>query len=222
MWLDHGGWNKKASHALDTVHPAVFLVAAMTSGGGRFGVPSLRLTRHMRWIDLAQPSSQEVSSIFKTLLLHAWGEGSAPAVLDLLVGRETAIFQRRANDTGKEHLSLSLVLRAALPAPPSADMSESDSGASGRESLDVSFDDEETFGLWVAAMRHLLSRLQQRAMHLLRGSRHRITVATRPGAQPGAAKRTLRDAIATQQQHQHQFPPVQHHGRARQRLQQHG
>ena len=41
-------------------------------------------------------------------------------VVELLVGRESTIFKRRANETGNEHLSLSLVLTGALPMPPSA------------------------------------------------------------------------------------------------------
>lgn len=79
-------------------------------------------------------------------------------VVELLVGRETPIFQRAGNDAGgSEHLSLSLVLSAAQR-------------SAGRESLDVSFGEggEETFGLWVAALRHLLSK--GKPTQLIRGS----------------------------------------------------
>lgn len=83
-------------------------------------------------------------------------------VVELLVGRETAIFNRRGNDEGNEHLSLSLKLMGSLPAPPSGTGVPAEQPNAGRESLDVSFDSEETFGLWVAALRHLLLQLQQR------------------------------------------------------------
>jgi hypothetical protein len=79
-------------------------------------------------------------------------------VVELLVGRETPIFQRAGNDAGgSEHLSLSLVLSAAQR-------------SAGRESLDVSFGEggEETFGLWVAALRHLLNK--GKPTQLIRGS----------------------------------------------------
>ena len=79
-------------------------------------------------------------------------------VVELLVGRETPIFQRAGNDAGgSEHLSLSLVLSAAQR-------------TAGRESLDVSFGEggEETFGLWVAALRHLLNK--GKPTQLIRGS----------------------------------------------------
>ena len=75
-------------------------------------------------------------------------------VVELLVGRESNVFSRRANDVGNEHLSLSLVLRGALPAPPSAD-DAAEPVSTGRETLDVSFSCEEHFGLWVAAMTSL-------------------------------------------------------------------
>ena len=98
------------------------------------------------------------------------GSGSAPLrilqlneVVELLVGRDSSVFKRRANDTGNEHLSLSLVLRGALPAPPSAG-GKSDAPEPTRETLDLSFDDELDFGLWVAALRHLLKK-QQTSSH---------------------------------------------------------
>ena len=71
-------------------------------------------------------------------------------VVELLIGRESAVFQRRANDTGQEHLSLTLKLVASLPAPPSPDDGgggeASPTSARDRETLDLSFDSEEHFG----------------------------------------------------------------------------
>jgi hypothetical protein len=81
--------------------------------------------------------------------------------VEIVVGRESAAFQRRANDTGLEHLSLTLKLMAALPAPPSADGDDKeDDPSSSRETLDVSFGSEEQFGLWVAALRYLIKHRQ--------------------------------------------------------------
>ena len=45
---------------------------------------------------------------------------STSEIVELCIGRESAIFQRRANDSGHEHLSLTLRLMASLPAPPIA------------------------------------------------------------------------------------------------------
>ena len=84
-------------------------------------------------------------------------------VVELLVGRETAVFHRSSSTAGGlEHLSLSLKLMGSLPPPPSeADMSAPvEQHLAGRESLDLSFESEETFGLWVAALRHLLRKRQ--------------------------------------------------------------
>ena len=52
--------------------------------------------------------------------------------------------QRKTKAPGKEHLSLSLQFERG---PHTKD---------GRDTLDLSFEDEETFGLWVAALRTLL------------------------------------------------------------------
>ena len=66
-------------------------------------------------------------------------------ITDLLVGRESAVFQKqRAGEKGAVHLSLSLVL------------------AIGRESFDLSCADEEQFGYIVAAIRALLAERSER------------------------------------------------------------
>ena len=79
---------------------------------------------------------------------------STSEIVELCIGRESAIFQRRANDSGHEHLSLTLRLMASLPAPPIAHdappLAASPSGE--RQTLDVSFENEEQFGLWVAGL----------------------------------------------------------------------
>ena len=56
----------------------------------------------------------------------------------------------------KAHVSLTLVLLGNLPTMPTADGGEPAPKVEARETLDVSFDDEETFGLWVAALRALM------------------------------------------------------------------
>ncbi len=105
-------------------------------------------------------------------------------VVELLVGHESAAFKqhmnracagsRRETDAGaaKAHLSLSLVLMSALAQPPSEmdDAAEHGVGAGGsrsRATLDVSFEDEETFGLWVAALRALLDEGRKTCLPLL-------------------------------------------------------
>ena len=84
-------------------------------------------------------------------------------VVELLVGRESAVFKRRKDKDkdDNEHLSLSLVTKGALPAPPSADGEDEPDPTGGRETLDVSFDSDENFGLWLAALKYLLTRNQQ-------------------------------------------------------------
>ena len=61
--------------------------------------------------------------------------------IELLVGCNTAAWQR-AGLHGNAHRSLSLLTASALPARPDG---YADHG--GRESLDVSFDDDELFGI---------------------------------------------------------------------------
>ena len=96
-------------------------------------------------------------------------------VLELWVGHQSEIFQRHihtsmtsgrsmrdAMASGKQtlagpHVSFSLLLRSSLPAPPDEDGLGPPAAASDRETLDLSCDDEEQFGLCVAALRALLS-----------------------------------------------------------------
>ena len=75
--------------------------------------------------------------------------------LSLLVGRESEVFHRRANESsgGGEGLSLSLVLK--LPAALDEGVAD-EHPTDGRPTLDLSFEDDETFGLWVAALRALI------------------------------------------------------------------
>ena len=94
----------------------------------------------------------------------------------LLVGRESEVFKRyrgRLSAPGRDYLSLSLRFHeggsgaSASSSPPAQYKVRGGMGPAGggvepgsrRESLDVSFDDEVTFGLWVAALRALLRRL---------------------------------------------------------------
>ena len=67
--------------------------------------------------------------------------------------------------TPASHLFLSIVLMGALPPRPDEIDDAADDAADligERATLDVSLDDEETFGLWVAALRELLAEGQQR------------------------------------------------------------
>ena len=89
-------------------------------------------------------------------------------IVELCVGRESAVFKRRANDTGHEHLSLTLRLMGSLPAPPGAGDSSGSPPGPSRETLDVSFESDEHFGLWVAALRHLLKKQQDERSALKR------------------------------------------------------
>jgi len=91
-------------------------------------------------------------------------------VVELLVGLESAIFQRTSlRVPPAEHLSLSLILKASLPAPPSADTVESRGWQ--RQSVDISIGNEEEFGLWVAALRTLIRELQELAAGNLEATR---------------------------------------------------
>lgn len=96
-------------------------------------------------------------------------------VLELWVGHQSEIFQRHIHTSmtsgkamrdalasGKQtlagpHVSFSLLLKSSLPAPPDEDGLGPPAAASDRETLDLSCDDEEQFGLCVAALRALLS-----------------------------------------------------------------
>ena len=93
-------------------------------------------------------------------------------VTRLLVGRESQVFERfrgvvkDATKAGIPHLSISLKLDPSgggrYGAGPYSRSSSSfsndplDRPSSARETLDVSFDDETVFGLWVAALRELI------------------------------------------------------------------
>uniref|UniRef100_A0A7S3ERC3 PPPDE domain-containing protein n=1 Tax=Haptolina ericina TaxID=156174 RepID=A0A7S3ERC3_9EUKA len=99
-------------------------------------------------------------------------------VLELLVGQTSAVFRRNAAEeacrsSAQEHLSLTLVLMASLPTPPSEAHDEhgrrlavemEPSGSGERQSLDIVCSEEEEFGLWVAALRALLDELQAAAV----------------------------------------------------------
>ena len=66
---------------------------------------------------------------------------------ELCVGHESDVFQRLASrETAVAHMSLTLKMA-----------SQSERAIKGRETLDLSCDDEETFGLWVAALRALIA-----------------------------------------------------------------
>ena len=90
----------------------------------------------------------------------------------MAIGRESLVFERFAQKTGfkpgqvrgQEHLSISLALSTEAATRSSHGDTEkhdtrarrSSGSSSGRDTLDVSFEDDEAFGLWVAALRALL------------------------------------------------------------------
>jgi hypothetical protein len=106
----------------------------------------------------------------------SWREVVLADVLDMPIGQQSEVFKkhqhRAAQDKDKDkngdppHLSLSLVLMGKLPPRPDEmdDAAELEDLANmgTRVSLDLSFDDDEVFGLWVAAVRALLDEGQQR------------------------------------------------------------
>ena len=72
--------------------------------------------------------------------------------LDVLVGHESAVFRRYAGTAGAHaHLSLSLLLLSAATDYDEADGDPAPSAGVAKETLDLSFDDDETFGYWYAA-----------------------------------------------------------------------
>lgn len=63
------------------------------------------------------------------------------------------------------HLCFSLILIGAMPRPPSEMDDEAESAEplnTDRTTLDISLDDEETFGYWVAALRALVSEVRNK------------------------------------------------------------
>jgi len=78
-------------------------------------------------------------------------------LVEILFGVESAAMRRTPSSL--EHVSASLVLRASLPAPPSASGGPTRlSSSDARDTLDLTIEDEEHFGLFVAAMRALIAR----------------------------------------------------------------
>ena len=82
-------------------------------------------------------------------------------VLELLVGRESDVMRRTAIGAELVYVSVSLRLRASLPAPPSANCTGSgrlslggslSSSSSARDTLDLTIEDEEQFGLFACEL----------------------------------------------------------------------
>jgi len=83
-------------------------------------------------------------------------------VLEMMLGMESKIFSLHRDQTGMNehpmaHVSMTLVLVGSLPSfPGEEDDMERTKNFNLRETLDLSFKDEEVFGLWVAALRALM------------------------------------------------------------------
>ena len=133
---------------------------------GRQGKPHatvLSLSQDERTLSWAASRTvQRVSSFGRAAKKIAGGADKSRSIdladaVELLVGRASSVFQRASKADGlHEHLCLSLILSAALPAPPSASDGadgDADDGAAERETLDLAFRDEEDFGSCLAALR---------------------------------------------------------------------
>ena len=116
-------------------------------------------------------------------------------LVELLVGHESVVFLE-ARAPGAEHMSMSLrLLKAQRP------------DDDDRDTLDLSCDDEETFGLWVAALRALLAEQQASraaAVHqpaaTLRGAHAtRVRFQEGEGAAAGAASAEVAQAAVPEQ-----------------------
>ena len=92
-------------------------------------------------------------------------------IIEILVGQESPVFgkankapRRDTATPDNAHLSLTLVLVASLPPPPSAmdDAERAQSLAKDRKTLDLSFVDEGEFGCVLAAFRTLLAERKER------------------------------------------------------------
>jgi len=94
-------------------------------------------------------------------------------VVELVIGNQSGVFQRSIQRAAEEanpievpaHLCFSLILIGAMPRPPSEMDDEAESAEplnTDRTTLDISLDDEETFGYWVAALRALVSEVRNK------------------------------------------------------------
>ena len=106
----------------------------------------------------------ETTGVSKLVKTNADRILDVSAILEVLVGRESEVFRRQntAVSPRTEHLSVSLLMRAALPTPPEA-MHDDDNGdqpgggstsrgwtgrtSVARETLDLTFANEEETGL---------------------------------------------------------------------------
>ena len=78
--------------------------------------------------------------------------------LEVVVGHESELFQDQDQaQLGDAHLALSLILLPpSLPEAPDPSVAR-EVKPEERASLDLAFDDEEQFGLWLAALRALVA-----------------------------------------------------------------
>ena len=142
---------------------AMLKAGAPAQKSGRSGKPHATT---FRLSDDEQKLSWDGAGLGKLNVLKGERYVRVSSVLELLVGLESAVFERSGSAAAASnmHLSLSLVLSQALPARPSS-MSDVrtevvGSAPSERETLDITCDDEESFGLWVAALRALMAEVR--------------------------------------------------------------
>jgi len=90
-------------------------------------------------------------------------------ILEVMLGMESKVFSLHKDRVGgadeipMAHVSMTLVLVGSLPSLPMGEEEElgrTKTTFEMRESLDISFNDEEVFGLWVAALRALMYETQ--------------------------------------------------------------
>lgn len=129
---------------------------ALTWEGNSCAVIKLGLARRVLMADAVEVLVGGQSAVFARHRQRA-AAPSSPRTLHL---------DRHLHDhVAPQHLSLSLVMLASLPLPPS-EMGDGGTAtihsSAQRETLDISLDGEEDFGLWVAAMRALLNETRVR------------------------------------------------------------
>ena len=152
---------KRSAAAVEGI--AMLKAGAPAQKSGRSGKPHATT---FRLSDDEQKLSWDGAGLGKLNVLKGERYVRVSSFLELLVGHESAVFQRSGSAAAASnmHLSLSLVLSQALPARPSS-MSDVRSEVVGsapseRETLDITCDDEESFGLWVAALRALMAEVR--------------------------------------------------------------
>ena len=144
--------------------------------------PLLALTgaphSHLLWQVMFHRSSIELVDVVELQVGHA-SEVLRRSAAEAATSRFSSPRGSKAEELPAEHLTLTLMMMAALPAPPSAEEQHDPHGrrlaldpqlealgsppTAQRQTLDLACTSEEEFGLWVAALRALLGEVQNEA-----------------------------------------------------------